>query len=181
MTGAAYQLDKESITLSVPVTLTCRFKVDPELVLKCQRFGGQPHKGTPIGKIGESYPFDAFKRKAMEEAKTFIHHMEIQGNRPQEAPSEMHLYGPFRNQMDMSKAHQMENFEEGNHLVPQGKWRSKAHGAWEPDGQGPRALDPTRVLDDPDYKHGIAYFIKGKFLASHGKESDETGTLVVGG
>lgn len=180
MSRAAYQLDRESITLSVPVTLTCRFKADPELVLKCQRWGGQPYNGTPIGKLGEAYPFDAFKRQAMDETKTFIHYMELQGNRPQEAPSEMLLYGPFRNPMDMSKAASMENFEEGNHLVPQGKWRSQAHGTWEPDGKGPRALDPERVLGG-DYEHGIAFFIKGKFLATHGKESDETGTLVVGG
>ena len=75
----------------------------------------------------------------------------------------MRLYGPFRNPMDMSKASTLENYEEGNHLVPEGKWRSAAHGVWAPEGRGPRPIDRKKVLDDPDYRHGIAYFIKGKY------------------
>ena len=172
MSGAAYQLDRESITLSVPVRLTCKFIVDPELVLQWQRLGGQPHKGTPIGKIRD--PFDLLKRQALQEARIFVRYMKQQGNRPQEAESQMLLYGPFRNRMDMSKAATMENFEEGNPFHPNGMWRSAAHGVWKPDGRGPRLIDP-----EAEYKHGVAFYIKGKFLATHGKEEEETGTLIV--
>ncbi|KKM96951.1 hypothetical protein LCGC14_1172970 [marine sediment metagenome] len=172
----AYQLDRESITLSAPTTITCKFIVDPELVLRWQRFGGRPHKGTPIGLMRESYPFDVLKRKAVQEARIFVRYMKQQGNRPQEGEHQMLLYGPFRNRMDMSKGASMENFEEGNHLIPQGMWRSKAHGTWAPDGKGPRLIDPEQ-----EYKHGITFYIKGKFLATHGKESEENGTLIVGG
>ena len=100
--------------------------------------------------------------------------MKPQGNRPQEAESQMLLYGPFRNRMDMSRAATMENFEEGNPFHPNGMWRSAAHGTWKPDGKGPRLIDPEQ-----EYKHGVAFYILGKFLATHGKEEEETGTLIV--
>ena len=37
------------------------------------------------------------------------------------------------------------------------------------------------VLDSQDYRQGLAFIIRGKFLASHGSEEEETGTLIVGG
>lgn len=180
------QIHRESITVHIPVLLNCKFKADPELVLRCQGAGQQPLHGLPIGRMPDFYPFLALKRIAMEECQTFVGHMRNQGFEPREAESQMELWGPFREKMDMSRGAALENFEEGNHLIPQGKWRSQAHGAWAPEGTGraalgPQMLDKERVLHSQDYKHGIAFFIRGRFLASHGKEEEETGTLLVGG
>ncbi len=181
--GAAYQLDRESMTLAAPVELNCKFKPDPELVLKCQAAGMRPLKGTPIGKISNLYPIDTFKRTAMEEAKTFVGYMKQQGYSPREAESEMEIWGPFRESVDMSKGASMENFEEGNDLIPEGKWRTKAHSLWAPpdSNRGPRVLNKEEVLHSQDYKRGLAFIIRGKFLASRGHEDEETGTLLVGG
>lgn len=171
--------DRESITLHEPTTLTCKFRVDPELILKLQDFGQRPHKGTSIGKMPVGYPFEELKKIAMDEAKTFVGYMKQQGNEPRTAISQMEIYGPYREKMDMSKAATLENFEAGNPFHPNGMWRSAAHGVWAPDGKGPRLLDRNKVLDSPDYRHGTVYFIRGLFLASHGKEEEETGVLIV--
>lgn len=186
MGGAAYQLDRESITLHHPVELRCKFKVEPELVLKVQGAGQRPHRGVPIGKMSELYPLVILKDRAMSEARQFVGYMRRQGFEPTEPESTMRLWGPFREKMDMSRGDKLENFEEGNHLIPQGMWRSQAHGAWEPDLKGeaagrPRWIDKNRVLNSQDYRHGCAYFIVGNFLAKHGKEEERTGTLIVGG
>lgn len=179
----AYQLDRESITLSHPVELNCKFKPDPELVLKCQSAGMRPLRGAAIGKISNLYPIDTFKRIAMEEAQTFVGYMKQQGYTPREAESEMQIWGPFRESVDISKGASMENFEEGNDLVPEGKWRSRARNMWQPPDadRGPRELSKEEVLDSQDYKEGLAFIIRGKFLASRGHEEEETGTLIVGG
>lgn len=180
MSGAAYHLDRESIQLHEPVLLKCRFRADPELVLLCQSLGEQPHKGTPIGKMKNLYPFEALKRQAMDEAKMFVRHMRKQGFEPMQAESEMELWGPFAEKVDMSKGASLENFEAGNHLIPQGMYRTRAHGAWKPDGKGPRRLT-KQMLDEPRYGKGASFYIRGRFLASHGKEEEATGTLIVGG
>lgn len=180
--GDAYQLDRESISLSHPVELNCKFKPDSELVLKCQAAGMRPLKGVPIGKISNLYPAQTFKRVAMDEARTFVGYMKQQGFRLRGAESEMKVWGPFRESVDISKTG-MENFEEGNPLIPEGKWRSAARNVWKPpdSNRGPRVLSREEVLDSQDYRQGLAFIIRGKFLASHGKEEEKTGTLIVGG
>lgn len=179
VSAPAVQIGRESIVLHEPVTLTCKFRVDPELVLKCQDAGQRPHRGTPLGKMRVGYPFEELKKIAMDETKQFIHYMKIQGNEPRTAESVMTIYGPYREKMDMSKGASMENFEAGNPFHPNGMWRSQAHGVWAPDGKGPRLLDRKKVLDSPDWELGTVYFVQGLFLASHGKEEEETGVLIV--
>lgn len=174
-----FQLDRESIKLAEPVTLNCKFRVDPELVLACQRAGTPLYKGVPIGKLSLFYPIADLRRLAMEEAQTFVGHMKRQGFEPQEAESQMKLYGPYREKLDMSRGASLENFEEGNHLIPEGMWRSAATGAGPATMRGLQVLDRDRVLDSPDWKRGAAYIIQGRFLASWGKEEESTGVLIV--
>ena len=183
MIGAAnLALDRESTKVYEPVFLTCKIKVDPELILKLQRMGWRPRRGTPIGKMSDLDPFNALKRLVTEEAKTFIGYMKQQGFLPLEAETQMELWGPFREKLDMSKGSSWENFEEGNPLVPQGMWRSQARGLWEHDLKtGPRELDRKAVLEDRDWKRGVVFLIRGRFLATHGKEEEATGTLLVTG
>lgn len=163
-----------------PVSLTARFPLDTDLVLTCQRVGGKPYRGTPIGKIPELWPFDALKRIVRNHAKTFIRHMKAQGFEAQQAETEMELWGPYREKLDMRKGDALVNFEEGNPLVPQGHWGHAATGAWEHDGTlGPRQLDPKAMKDHRDWKMGVVFLVRGKFLATHGHQEETTGTLVV--
>jgi hypothetical protein len=163
-----------------PVLLTCKFKVDSELVLKCQRMGDKPHRGTPIGKIVELYPYDQLKRIALSQAKTFVRHMRTQGFEPQEAESAMELWGPYREKLNMAKGASLVNFEEGNPLIPQGHHGSAAYGGWEHDlVKGPRALDRNTVRDHRDWKQGVVFLIRGSFLGTRGHREETTGTTIV--
>ncbi len=163
-----------------PVSLTMKFKADSSLVLTCQRMGDRPHRGTPIGKISELYPRDALKRLALSETKTFIKHMKNQGYTAQEAETEMELWGPYREKMDMGKRDALVNFEEGNPLVPDGHWGSAARGVWGHDGiTGPRQLDPKTVKNHRDWTHGVVFLVRGKFLATHGHQEEKTGITIV--
>jgi hypothetical protein len=163
-----------------PISLTMKFKADSGLVLTCQRMGDKPHRGTPIGKIPELYPRDALKRLALSETKTFIRHMKNQGYEAQEAPTEMELWGPYREKMDMGKGGSVVNWEEGNPTIPQGHWGTAAHGVWTPDSKlGPRKLDPTTVRDHRDWKRGVVFLVRGKFLATHGHQEEKTGETIV--
>ena len=175
----AVQIDAEKMRIYEPVTLAAKFPVDSELVLRCQKAGDQPHKGTRVGKILELYPYDILKGQALEQAKVFCQHMRSQGYEPLQEPTEMELWGPFRERLDTSKAATLKNFEEGNHLVPQGRWGSAAHGVWRHDSvRGPRRLDRQTVLNHPDWKYGIVFMLRGKFLATGGHLED-SGTLIV--
>lgn len=163
-----------------PISLTMKFKVDADLVLTCQRAGDQPHRGKPIGKIMELWPFDALKRIAVSETKTFIGHMKNQGYEAQQAETEMELWGPYREKLDMGKGDALVNFEEGNPLVPQGHWGFAASGMWKHDLEvGPRRLDPKKLKNNPEWKRGVVFLVRGKFLATHGHQEETTGTLVV--
>ena len=178
MTNPAIRIEPGKIY--EPVSLTLKFPADADLVLTCQRMGDKPHRGTPIGKIPELYPRDALKRLALSETKTFISHMKNQGYEAQEAETEMELWGPYREKLDMGKGAALVNFEEGNPLVPQGHWGSAARGVWKHDGiTGPRKLDPKTVKGHQDWKRGVIFLVRGKFLATHGHQEETTGTLVV--
>ena len=157
-----------------PLRLVCKFRIDPELALETGL-----HHGASIGKMLELYPYDQLKHKALSEAKTFMGHMRRQGYIPQQAESEMELWGPYREKVDMSKGADLVNFEEGNPLIPQGHWGSAAHGVSKADSRDPRVLNKRELLDSPDWRHGVVFLIRGKFLATHWKESDSDGTLIV--
>lgn len=163
-----------------PLPLTCKFPVDTELVLDCQRLGARPHKGTLIGKMPELHPFVQLKNHVMSQAKEFVRHMKSQGYEPQQAETEMELWGPFREKMDWGKATQLVNFEEGNPFIPQGHFGSAAHGGWQHDGViGPRVLDRDLLRDHQDWRWGVIFIVRGHFLATRGYESEDTGGLIV--
>ena len=162
-----------------PLSLTCKFPADTELVLNCQRLGAKPHKGTIIGKMSELDPFVQLKHHVLAQTKEFVRAMKSKGYVPQQAETEMELWGPFREKLDMAKASQLVNFEEGNPFIPQGHFGSAAYGGWQSDGVvGPRMLDRDLLRNHQDWRHGVAFIVKGNFLATRGHESD-TGGLVV--
>lgn len=162
-----------------PLSLTCKFPVDTELVLDCQRLGSKPHKGTIIGKMPELHPFVQLKNHVLVQAKAFVRAMKSQGYIPQQAETEMELWGPFREKVDLAKASQLVNFEEGNPFIPQGHFGSAASGGWQPDGvTGPRVLDSDLLRNHRDWRWGVAFIVRGTFLATRGYENDTGGWVV---
>ena len=83
-----------------PLLLTCKFGVDTDLALTCQRWGDKPHRGTPIGKMSELHPFVQLKRVVLAQTKAFVRHMRSKGYEPQEAQTEMELSGPYREKLN---------------------------------------------------------------------------------
>ena len=167
-------------TIHQPIPLNATFPVDLDLVLTCQRVGDKPYRGTPIGKIPELWPREGLKRTILGYAKTFIRHMKAQGYEAQQAETELELWGPYREKMDMGKGGALVNFQEGNPLVPQGHWGTAAHGLWEHDGiTGPRQLDPKVAKGHQDWQRGVVFLIRGKFLATHGHREETTGSTIV--
>ena len=163
-----------------PSSLTCKFPIDTELVLNCQRLGARPYRGTIIGKMPELHPFVKLKNAVLAQTKEFVRAMKSKGYIPQQAETEMELWGPYREKLDMAKASQLTNFEEGNPLIPQGHIGSAAYGGWQSDGvKGPRMLDRNLLLDHRDWQRGVAFIVRGKFLGTVGHESEETGGLIV--
>lgn len=178
MSDPAIQVDVGK--LYHPVHLTCKFKVDGEMALRCQRYGAGLYRGKPIGKVPDLWPHLDLKQQALWEAKTFLGHMRRQGYQPQQAESEMELWGPYREKLNMAKGAELVNIEEGNHTIPEGLWGSAAYGGWTHDGhKGPRQLDRNAVLDSQDWKHGVVFLIRGRFLATRGKREETTGTIIV--
>ncbi len=163
-----------------PAPLTCKFPVDTELVLKCQSLGVKPYKGALIGKMSELHPFVQLKQFVLTQAKAFVRAMKSQGYEPQQAETEMELWGPYREKLDMAKASQFVNFEEGNPFIPQGHFGSAAMGGWASDGVvGPRTLNRDLLRDHRDWQRGVAFIVRGNFLATRGYESEDTGGLIV--
>ena len=163
-----------------PLSLTCKFPVDTELVLDCQRLGARPHKGTLIGKMPELHPFVQLKHHVLDQAKAFVRAMKSKGYEPQQAETEMELWGPFREKLDMEKASQLVNFEEGNPFIPQGHFGSAAYGGWQHDGVvGPRVLDRNLLRNHQDWRRGVVFIVRGNFLATRGYESEDKGGLIV--
>jgi hypothetical protein len=175
-----FKIDSEKTKLYEPLWLTAKFPVDAELVLRCQKAGDSPHKGTRIGKMMELYPYGALKRVVVGHTKTFLRHMKAQGYIPQQAETEMELWGPFRERVDMSKGAELINIEEGNHTIPEGRYVSAARAVWGHDGvKGPRKLDRKTLLDHRDWQRGVFFSVRGRFLATKGKQEEETGTIIV--
>src|SRR3989304_5448448 len=98
----AIQLDPESTKFYHPATLTAKFPLDPELVMRCQRAGSGVYRGTRVGQLPELYPYDALKRQVVGQAKTFLRHMRSQGYEPTQAETELELWGPYRERGDMA-------------------------------------------------------------------------------
>ena len=164
------------MTHHVPNVLVCKFRPDPELVLKCQKMGGKPFRGTPIGKVKDVWPFSLLKRIALEEAKTFIGHMKNQGHIASQNPDAMELWGPFKEKPTRGG---LVNIEAGNPLVPDGRWAFDSKGAWRPPVRGPQTLNKEQILDSPDWKLGVAFLIRGRFESTRGYQEDSTGIVLL--
>jgi hypothetical protein len=156
----------------VPKKLVCKFTPDPEMVLRCQDLGMKPYKGFPVGKV----MFDQLREVAMSEATQFAGHMQTQGNILRGDITEMELWGPYRNK---PTGNRLVNIEEGNPLVPEGKWALSSKGAWSPEVKGPRVLDKEEVLYDRDWRHGVCFLIRGDFLATRGHQEETTGVVIL--
>jgi hypothetical protein len=127
----------------------------------------------------ELYPQHVLKRIVLSQTKTFLGHMKRQGYIPQQTETEMELWGPFREKVDMSKASDLVNIEEGNPTVPEGRYASAARGVWGHDGtRGPRELDRKTLLDHRDWQRGVFFSVRGRFLATKGSREEETGTIL---
>ena len=173
MTAIRENFDKTKFY--VPDTLVCRVKPDPELVMLCQQKGEGVHRGTPLGKLKAMWPFDGLKRALTEEATTFVGHMAKQGNQLQTSIYEIEVWGPYR---DKPMGAEEVNIEAGNHLVPDGKFAFAPKGAWQPETLGPRRITQS-LLDRGDFRHGICYRLRGKFLKTRGKQDDITGVVIL--
>ena len=177
--STSVQLDPETTKLYHPVSLVCKFPVDQELVLKCQQYGGGRYRGKAVGHLPALWPHDSLKQIATQQATMFVRHMELKGYMFQQAITEMELWGPYREKLSMDKADTLINWEQDNHLIPEGHWGPPSTG-WEYDGvRGPRKLDAATVRDHQDWKRGTIFLVRGKFLATRGKQEESTGILIV--
>ena len=153
----------------VPDLLVCKIKPDPELAMKVGI-----HRGTPIGKISELYPLDLFKKSVVEEAQKFIYHMTQQGNELQTSIYEMELWGPYRDKPTGSRE---VNIEEGNPWS-EDKFAFTSKGTWQPETLGPQNL--TRdTLERGDFRHGVCFRIRGKFVKTRGHQEETTGVVIL--
>lgn len=170
------QIDPEAMVHHVPNLLVCKFRADPELILQCQKMGGSPYRGTPIGLVKDHWPFSLIKRQALEEAKTFIGHMASQGHIAKQNPDSMELWGPFK---DKPTRGGLVNIEAGNPYEPGGKWAFDSKGAWRPESRGPQTLRRDQILDSPDWKAGVAFLIRGRFESTVGHQEETTGIVLL--
>lgn len=173
-----FAIDRESTTIHHPVYRSAKFPVDMELVVKCQAAGDKPHRGTRIGEMLPLYPHSELKAEAVRFGKMFISQMAREGYEPAEAETTMELWGPYRERVDWSSTNRMVNIEEGNPFFPDGRWVNESRGATKAITRKPQRLS-KELYDDPHWKKGVVFLIRGRFVATHGKEEETTGTLIV--
>lgn len=149
----------------VPMRLSCHVTLPYELVRDVQMAGDRPHRGTPIGRLLELWPFDALKRRIKAEAERFISQVATQGYLALEPAESMALWGPYTEKV--GKPHDWVP-EDGNHTIPKHE-RKTATTAW-----GYR-------VDELSVDKGVAFLINGRFTrkASLGSVCEETGVLIV--
>lgn len=170
--------DRESTTIHHPVYRSAKFPVDMELVVQCQKLGDKPYRGVPIGTMGVIYPQSELRDKALYFAKMFIMQMQREGLDAAEPETLMELWGPYRERVDWSSTNRSINIEEGNPFFPDGRWVQESRGATKAIGRNPQRLN-KEMYDDPHWKRGVIFLIRGKFVATKGKEEESTGTLIV--
>lgn len=144
---------------TVAERITTKCVIETELVELCQAHGDKPHKGTPLGKLAELWPFDALKRPLLEHAREFVRQVGLQGYQPVTNVEQFTLFGPY-----MEKVGDIRPWvpEAGNHVIPKHEQRT-AQKVWGYQG------------DEFDWDKGCAFLIQGKFTiaAKHGFVSDE--------
>lgn len=176
--GPAIHLDAESTALRHSVSLNCKVRVDPELVLLCQKHGDAPHRGTRIGRMREIWPFAALKNHVVEQTKEFVRQMRVRGYESQQPESLMELWGPFREKVDISNTG-LVNVEAGNPFFPEGRWVNANRGVREIKTKGPQQITRRDLLDSSDWEKGAIFLVRGRFIATRGKQDDQTGILLV--
>ena len=146
-------------------TVTTKCVLEYELVRLCQVKGDRPHKGTPLGRFPELWPFDLLKRPLVEHAQEFVRQIAGQGFSPLTTVDQFQVWGPYTEKV--GEPHDWIP-EEGNHLIPRHE-RKTATTAWGYRG------------DELNVEKGCAFLIQGKFTraARHGHISEETGRILV--
>lgn len=139
--------------------------LDYELVRLCQEKGDKPHKGTPLGRFLELWPFDMLKRALIDHANTFVSQIGMQGFVPLTSVYEFRVWGPFTEKVGAMRPWVP---EEGNHTIPRHLQRT-AQKVWGYEG------------DEFNFDKGCAFIIAGDFTrkASLGHVNEETGVIVV--
>lgn len=169
-------VDPETTALHVPVWKSCILRVDRELVLKCQNAGEPLCRGKRLGSLSPVWPTASLKDELLVQAKEFQRHMRLRGLEPKQSEYELELWGPYREKVDMAKAAEWINIEEGNPFFPEGRWVSAARAA-APAQRGPIELD-RELLDHRDMQRGVHFIVRGRFERTYGKRSEETGELI---
>ena len=149
-----------------PCDITCHMTLEYELVRKCQIAGDRPHKGSPLGKLPELYPFDMLKRQVVAEAQRFVSQVLSQGYEALEPVYTMRLWGPYTEKVGQPRDWVP---EEGNHTI-QPHDRAIATTAWGYQSE-----------DELDVSKGVAFLLQGKFQrrASLGHIDEGTGVILV--
>ena len=145
----------EKRALAIPVVLVCQFRVDQELVLRCQERADPDHKmwrGQPLGTLSDIWPWSDMKDTVKREAQEFVGYMKQQDYQPIGAYTEMELWGPYMQKVDWGKARNADARESDGHTYPQGY------------------LHDANIAD---YRLGVVFHIRGNFLAKYGKMVEE--------
>lgn len=150
---------------TVASKVTCHAVIDAELVQLVQRYGFKAHRGTPLGKLPELWPFDLIRRPLLAEAQRFIDQIATQGYVAMSGPHAFRLWGPYTEKVG---APQTWTPEAGNDFIPKHEQREavKAFGY-----RG----------DEFDFRKGCAFLIQGEFTrkANLGHVDETTGVLLV--
>lgn len=150
---------------TVATRIVCHATVDAELVELVQRYGFKAHRGTPLGRLPELWPFDLIKRPLIAEAQRFIDQIKTQGYSALSGPHSFQVWGPYT-----EKVGEPVDFypEAGNHLIPKHE-QQVATRAFGYKG------------DEFDFRKGCAFLIRGEFTkkASLGRVDEQTGVILV--
>lgn len=176
--GPGIQLDAESTVVHWPVSLNCKIRVDPELLERCRQHGEGVFRAKPIGRISSIWPFEALKLHLLEQTKEFYRQIRSRGYDPLQAETEMLAFGPIREKADLSNT-RLVNIEEGNPFFPDGRWVADNRGARKVTTNGPIEITRDALFNSSDWEKGAVFLVRGRFLATHGKQEESTGTLLV--
>ncbi len=146
--------------------VSCHVTVEYELVRKYQMAGGGTHRGTPLGKMPQLWPFDLLRRPLVAEAEEFVRQIGTHGYEPRTSIYEFKVWGPYTEKVGEPSDWKP---EEGNHMIPKHQQRTAAK-VW-----GYRE-------DELSVELGCAFFVQGEFSipASRGHVEEERGVLIVG-
>lgn len=88
--------DASTVSVAVPVKLTCAFPVEVAALAKTYR-------GLKVGNFIDLLPYATVQRQAVREAKVWIQHMARQGLELIGNETEIELWGPYRPKSNLYK------------------------------------------------------------------------------